>query len=1090
MAVANHERLQTCLVLLRDGLRPYCERTWDGFYGEKWLSVVNDKLRHPDTSPSPEDLSFLLKGVNATWHDVWKHHFGPGERNWISELTRVRNDHAHNKTFSVDDTYRALDTMERLLEAFGAGEQQREVKAQRNDLMRQRYEGQASQERRKVRRATEGTPAEGLSSWRDIITPHYDVATGQFVQAEFAANLYDVWSGNAPDEYQDPISFYRRTYLTEGLRDLLTRAARRLAGTGGDPVVDLQTNFGGGKTHSLIALYHLAGEVSPAELAGVGEMLAGEGLELPEGINRAVFVGQWESPADPSVKSDGTKVNTIWGEIAYQLGGVDGYAIVKASDLAGKSPGGAKLQELLRRYGPAIILIDEWVAYARQLPPDPEQNEVLAAGDFDTQFTFAQALTEAAAAVENVVVLIALPTSDIEMGGEQGKDAWKRLRNVVGRSAAQWQPATSDESFEIVRSRLFDPIPEKHYRARDRVLEAFWQLYKDESKDFPSETKEKTYLERMRKSYPIHPELFDRLFQDWSTLDKFQRTRGALRLMAEVISNLWRNEDRNLLIMPGTLPMSHAPLVSELKRYLDDGWDPVIKGDVDGPDSLPSRLDSENKQLGRISAARRVARTIYMGSAPRPAGNRGVDVKRVVLGCVQPGEQPGKFTDALKHLSNESTHLYGEGSQYWYQLQPNVNRVATERAETISDYDADEEVGRRLQKSAGRQRYPFVSVPIFPVGPGDVDDSDEGVSLVILPIEQEHVRKDKHSPAIRAAEVILGQRSAGPRQHGNLLVFLAVVGKRVEELRQAARFYLSWKSIDDEWELLNLSSHQRNQAAAKLKDASQTVDSRINEAFQYILTPHKQAGTRKNDWQESKISRSGHGSLPERVAARLKSEEQLIDSYSGVRVRMDLDGKSGAGVSLWSSRGDKTLGELWSTYSKFTYMPRLANFGVLATAISNGTASMSWETETFAYAEARDEESETWRGIVRGAQVDNPARSGLVLRPDVVPPLAPPPPTPPTNGGNGPVGPPPPPPNGPVTLDTKPTTFYAVFNLDPVRGISQLSDIMENVSSHLDGEVTLTLELRAETPDGFDDRTRRTVEENTQQLGSPDYDFE
>ena len=1091
MAVANHERLQTCLVLLRDGIRPYCERTWDRFYGEKWLSVVNDKLKHPDASPSSEDLSFLLKGISSTWHDVWKHHFGQGERNWISEMTKVRNDHAHNKTFSVDDTYRALDTMERLLEAFGAGEQQREVKAQRNELMRQRYEGQSSQERRKVRRATEGTPAEGLSSWRDIITPHSDVATGKFVQAEFAANLYDVWSGKAPDEYQDPISFYRRTYLTEGLHELLINAARRLAGVGGDPVVDLQTNFGGGKTHSLIALYHLAGDINSAELAGVGEMLAAAEIELPKGINRAVFVGQEESPADPNVKTDGPVVNTIWGEIAYQLGGKDGYALVAVDDQVGTNPGGAKLRELFHKYGPAIILIDEWVAYARQLPPDPEQNNVLVAGDFDTQFTFAQSLTEAAAAADNIVVLIALPTSDIEMGGEQGREAWKRLRNVVGRNAAQWQPATSDESFEIVRSRLFDPIPEDHYRARDRVLEAFWQLYKDEFKDFPSETKEKMYLERMRKSYPIHPELFDRLFHDWSTLDKFQRTRGALRLMAEVISNLWQNEDRNLLIMPGTLPMSHSPLVSELKRYLDDGWDPVIKGDVDGPDSLPTRLDTENRQMGRISAARRVARTIYMGSAPRPDGNRGVDIKRVILGCVQPGEQPGKFTDALKHLSNESTHLYGEGSQYWYQLQPNVNRVAAERAETISDYDADEEVKRRLLKSAGRRRDLFVSVPVFPVGPGDVGDSDDGVSLVILPVEQEHIRKENNSPAIRAAEVILGQRSAGPRQHSNLLVFLAVVGKRVEDLRQAARFYLSWKSIDEEWELLNLSSHQKSQATDKLKDASQTLNSRIDEAYQYILTPSKQAGTRKQDWQESRIPSSGQGSLPERVATRLKSEEQLIDSYSGVRVRMDLDGKSGAGVPLWSPRGDKTLGELWAAYANFLYMPRLANFSVLATAISNGTASMSWETETFAYAEAFDEEAETWLGIIRGAQVENPARSGLVLRPDIVPPAHPPTTIDPTNGPvSGPVVYPPTlPPPGP-DIETKPTTFYAVFNLDPVRGIRELDKIMENVSKHLDGKVTLTLEVRAENPDGFDNHTRRTVAENTQHLGSPKYDFE
>ena len=1086
MAIANHERLQACLMELRDGLKSYCERTWCGFYGDDWLSVVNNKLRYPDRRPSPGDLSFLLKGISSTWHEVWKHQFGQGERNWISEMTAVRNRHAHNESFSVDDTYRALDTMERLLEAFGASEQQQRVKAQRNDLLRQRYEGQATQERFKIARSTEGTPKAGLLPWREIISPHTDVASGNFEQAEFAANLHLVWSGTAHDEYQDPRAFYRRTYLTEGLRELLIGAARRLAGTGGTPVVELQTNFGGGKTHSLIALYHLADKVNATELAEVGEMLTSDGIELPENINRAVFVGQWESPADPDHKPDGTIVNTIWGEIAYQLGGPNGYAMVAADDRAGTNPGGTKLKNLFRKYGPAIVLIDEWVAYARQLPRDPE-SKLLAAGDFDTQFTFAQSMTEAAAAVDHVVLLIALPTSDIEMGGELGREAFERLRNVIDRNAVQWQPATSDESFEIVRRRLFDPIPDENYRSRDRVLESFWKLYKN-SMDFPSETRKRAYLERMRKSYPIHPELFDRLFKDWSTLDKFQRTRGVLRLMAEVISNLWQSDDRNLLIMPGTLPINHPPLASELKRYLEDGWDPVIKSEVDGPESLPTQIDRENKQLAVYSATRRVARSIYMGSAPRPTANRGVDIKRVVLGCAQPGEQPGKFMDAIKYLSNQATHLYVDGSQYWYQTQPNVTRLATERAESdFSNYEADEDIRKRLLKTAGRRRDLFAAVPIFPEGPGDVDDSDDGVSLVILPPDKYHIRGTDDSPAIQAADEILAQRFAGPRLHRNLLVFLAATAKRIEELRNIARLYLAWKSIDKDRESLNLTAHQQKQAETKLKETDETVDSQIGLAFEYILTPSQTPGTSKIIWQESKGS--GKGVLLERVANRLGSEEKMINAYSGVRVRMDLDR-----IPLWHERGDISVGDLWSAYTKFPYMPRLANYSVLATAIGNGTASTSWDTETFAYADVYDQTAGIWKGIKRNQQVI-PIRSGFLLRPDVVPPL--PSPAQPEGGGITTSS------SGTTLIipvedadqedtsgEQKPTRFYAIFNLDPVRGIRQIDDILTNVTNHLGKNVTLTLEIRAENPEGFDDHNRRTVEENTDQLGANDFNFE
>ncbi len=235
----------------------------------------------------------------------------------------------------------------------------------------------------------------------------------------------------------------------------------------------------------------------------------------------------------------------------------------------------------------------------------------------------------------------------------------------------------------------------------------------------------------MELSYSIHPELFDRLFGDWSAPDKSQRTRGVLRLMALAVSQLWQRGDQSLLIMPGNLPMDSGALVSEMKKYLEDGWDPVIKSDVDGENALPLRIDKEHKHFGRISATRRAARTVYMGSAAKPDGSRGVDLKRVVLGCVQPGEPVGQFADALRRLSGQATHLYVDGAQYWYSLQPNVTRVASDRAASnYSDRDADDEVKNRISNQADRGN--FTSIQVFAEGPGDVPDDDGGVRLVVL----------------------------------------------------------------------------------------------------------------------------------------------------------------------------------------------------------------------------------------------------------------------------------------------------------------------------------------------------------------------
>ena len=898
MAVSNLVRMTQALELLRDGLRPSCEDTWRGFYGDDWRDRVNSKLHEPERNPKTDDVAFLFKGMKATWQEVFSHGFGPDVRSLVFEAADARNSVAHQEKLSSDDTMRALDSMERLLEAFGNDTERGQIRSLRRDLMRLVFEEESrAARRRSAAKSTEGTPQSGLTPWRDIITPHSDVASGNFEQAEYAADLWQVASGGAEDEYQDPRLFFARTYITQGLRDLLAGAARRLSGAGGDPVIELQTNFGGGKTHSLIALYHLASGTDPAELPGVADMLTEEGLTLPTKVNRAVLVGQMISPSAPQSVGGGIRLHTLWGRLAYQLGGKAGYDMVRADDLAGTSPGAA-LTKLFERFGPAVVLIDEWVAYARQLRDSTQGNggeKRLAGGDFDTQFTFAQTLTEAAAAVPNVVVLVSIPASDVEVGGPRGRTALEKLKNVVARKAAQWQPASPDESFEIVRRRLFDPPSADKTRERDEVIGAFWDMYRDKSTEFPPGVAESDYRRRMELCYPIHPELFDRLFDDWSTLDKFQRTRGVLRLMALAISQLWQRDDRSLLIMPGNLPMDFGLLVSEMKKYLDDGWDPVIKSDVDGANSTPLRIDTTTRHFGRLSATRRAARTVYMNSAPRPDGKRGVDLKSVVLGCAQPGEPPGQFADALKRLSGEANHLYADGAQYWYSLRPNVTRIAEDWARSkYDDRDADDLTRARI--TAQSDRGAFAAVQVFASGPGDVPDNDDGVRLVILEPDATHSANDANSPAVTLADRILNQRDAGPRVNRNLVVFVAAAANRLTELRAAARRYLAWDSVTGDASL-DLTAHQQQQAQTMMAETYKQVDSLIAETFTLVLTPSQQPGTSKVEWQTIRVN--GAGDLAARISRKLGSEEKLIDTYSGVRVRMDLDRRE-----LWSDRGD------------------------------------------------------------------------------------------------------------------------------------------------------------------------------------------
>src|SRR5712691_10549896 len=341
---------------------------------------------------------------------------------------------------------------------------------------------------------------------------------------------------------------------------MLVGAVRRLTSGGGDPVVQLQTNFGGGKTHSMLALYHLFSGIAPTELAGIDAVMQGAGAKKLPTARRVVLVGNKISPGNPSTKSDGTVVRTLWGELAWQLGGKKAYARIKADDEKATSPGDA-LRELFNEYSPCLILIDEWVAYARQL----HDQSALPAGGFETQFTFAQVLTESAKLAKNCLLVISLPASDtsssphaqaddVEVGGQRGRESLARLRNVVGRIESSWRPASAEEGFEIVRRRLFEPMTDPaQFKDRDVVASAFADFYRTQQAEFPPECRENDYEKRIKAAYPIHPEIFDRLYTDWSTLVKFQRTRGVLRLMAAVIHSLWEKGDRNPLILPANI---------------------------------------------------------------------------------------------------------------------------------------------------------------------------------------------------------------------------------------------------------------------------------------------------------------------------------------------------------------------------------------------------------------------------------------------------------------------------------------------------------------------------------------------------------
>ncbi len=1112
MAISNHERVGRALTLLKEGMYPYIEREMKSVYKDRWMAVAaasmpeDRTLRRDAADTLREDVSAILLVMWDQWANVFKKSLGQTERTLVSELRTTRNNWAHNSNISTDDAYRALDSVARLLSAVSATEADA-VEKQKQEILRIRYDEQARWVSRKAATASvEGTPTSGLKPWREIVTPHQDVASGSYQQAEFAADLWQVFLDEGSDEYRLPNEFFRRTFLTEGLKQLLTGALGRLGGRGGDPVIELQTNFGGGKTHAMLALYHLCLGGSAKDLPGLEPVFTAAGVsEPPQDVRTVVLVGNKISPGQIYTKKDGTVVRTLWGEIAWQLGGKEAYEMVREADETSTNPGD-NLKLLFNRYAPCLILIDEWVSYARQLHEDND----LPAGSFDTHFTFAQTLSESAKNADRTLLVVSIPSSDIEIGGDRGREALDRLKNSIGRVESPWRPASAEESFEIVRRRLFQPIDSGFYAARDAVIRAFIDLYQSQAQEFPLECREPSYKRRLEDAYPIHPELFDRLYSDWSSLDKFQRTRGVLRLMAKVIHALWAKGDKNLLIMPASVSLDDAQVQSELTRYLEDSWIPVMDKDVDGPNSLPVSLDNQNPNLGRYSACRRVTRTIYLGSAPTlRAANRGLQDRRIKLGCVQPGESVATFGDALRRLTDQATYLYVDSDRYWISTQPNVTRTAQDRATQIQEDEERvwEEIIKRLK--GDKQRGEFSGVHIAPDSSADVpDDATMGVRLVVMGPQYSHTSKTLDSEARIKVEEILQQKGASPRYCKNMLLFLTADKAKLAPLEQNICQYLAWDSIWKDKDILNLDVSQTNQAITKRNQTNETVDHLLKEAYQWLLVPDQSDSQGPIEWTEVRLQ--GQDSPIVRASRKLIHEEHLITTYAASRLRLEALDRY-----LWRDVDHIDLKKLWSYLTNYLYLPRLKNEQVLIQAVQEGVSGLLW-SENFAYSTGWDEIGQRYLGLKAGTSdstIISFSDQSLLVKPDVaqrqfdadharrIAELEKDSQASSTAStertgketsageiqGTSVVSP------TPQVTKKKVKRFYGSVKVSSTRFIKDAGQIADEILQHLNSlnaEVQVTVEIQVHTSDGVPDNVIRTISENCRVLKFTNCEFE
>lgn len=1114
----NHAQVSQGFRILLGAFAPYIANELKNEFGSDWWNAaVMDKLYDEQKRNLPEsgecaqlvdslDIQRCLLLFDLHWQQVFRKKLSIDHRTWAKELVGVRNKHAHigGDDFSADYTWRALDTMSLLSEQIDP----KSAEKIRRLLRTLRYgsaDGSTS-----VTEATttpsaaksknigilNTTPISGLPSWREVMQPHPDVAQGRYKNAEFAADLAQVARGEGAYEYRDPVEFFARTFVTEGMAGLLEQTIRRVCGKDGEPVIQLKTAFGGGKTHSMLALYHMMrGRVSVDKIPNVKPVLQRSDVTALPKANVAVLVGTALDPTKSKRPNNmpGITINTLWGEMAAQLaesaGNPNLYEYVKESDKKGVSPGSEALKNLFDAAAPCLILMDELVAYAKKI----YGASGLPAGTFDNFISFIQEITEAARASKNSLVVASIPESDIEIGGDAGKIALETIEHTFGRMESIWKPVAANEGFEVVRRRLF--LDCKNPDGRDAVCAKFSQMYNENQSDFPLESREVEYMERIVSCYPIHPEVFDRLYEDWATLERFQRTRGVLRLMAAVIHELWMGNDAGLMIMPGSIPLDVPNVRDELTRHLSEGWNALVDREVDGRNSIPFQKDQSNPRYGGKLAARRVARTVMLGSAPtvRDQNVRGIEASRIRLGVIQPGENIANFNDALSTLISSLAYLYTNpsGDRFWYDTRPTLRKTVGDRATQVSTSDVEYEIETRLRGLHKEQ--PFAGIHICPTSSLDVPDEQTARLIILRPMD-EYKTANQNNKAMTAAIYILNNRGNTPRIYRNMLAFIAPDQDLMLSLVQAVRLFIAWKSIKDDSEDLNLDAAQNRETDNNLRRADETVDARVKEAYCWLLVPYidKNADMKTIVWDTIRIS-GGNDSIISKTATKMLQNEAIITRWAPALLRMELDNV------LWRESDNIAIKKLWEYLCTYCYLPRLANENVLNEAIQTGVNSTEYFAIASGYDGSRyiDLKFNQFIGVVEQSgylvkvgvaqkQLAEDARSGdrvaSPVKEDNDNSSAHIPSTTDASGKASEVRGDPTIP--PAILRNK--RFFMSADLDTTRINRDVQKYVEEIIQHLtsagDVKVKVSLEVEAESAEGFSQQIVRTISENCQTL--------
>lgn len=675
----------------------------------------------------------------------------------------------------------------------------------------------------------------------ELCRPRADVLEGRIRDEDFAADLSQVLKGTAPELYKNPALFFANTHPTRGLRDLFLAVVDRLTSAGSQlgSILRLDTSYGGGKTHALIGLNHIL--TAADQIPNLAEFI--DPARLPsQKVTVAAFDGENADPMNGRRMEGNVLAFTPWGELAVQLAGPAGYERIRNSDRLGAAPPGAETLRELIGERPVLILIDELSIYLRKIKGP-------AAGQAAEQLT--PFLTDLIKAVNSSPQAVLVFTLALGKGG-QAVDAYgeenqridrifAELQSVTGRQITALTPTSEDETVQVLTRRLFESIDRSRV---EEVVQAYQEIWSRTAEALPPVGQSDDRAANLRKGYPLHPELIDTLMQKTSTLENFQRVRGMLRLLAQTVGQLWRDQPRGVTAVhlhhvdPG-----NERIRLELSTKLGlQAFIPAIRADVsttpaEGGRALAQRLDAQ-EFTGMEPYGSMAARTVLFHSLAFNEPLKGLSRLELNYSLYAPAVDPAFVDKAVRLLQEESEYLDDSGtSKLRFLTDANLNQMVRKREGQFDLESVREELNRRIGTIFAKQRLEPV---LFPSSPADIPDDTDGPYLAVIHWEGHTVEQTNiHLPELVVRLFKEKGDNANVRLNRNNLVFVCADALQVDDMLRKARTYLALQQMQQGDLFASLQSHQQDQVKERYGQAQQGFALAVQQCYRHVFYPER-----------------------------------------------------------------------------------------------------------------------------------------------------------------------------------------------------------------------------------------------------------